>query len=213
MTGATFCRWTVLAKATNGPNAKWHCRCACGTQRAVCGNNLRSGISKSCGCLRREASKRRRTTHGHCQDGRRSPEYRVWLNMLNRVRNPDADDYHHYGGRGVTIDPAWENFENFLSDMGSRPVGTSIDRIDNDGPYAKYNCRWASRRIQHRNMRTNVMVRTSAGLIVATDAANQAGLRPKTVHVRIRAGWDERDLLIPSGAKRKFAKHRPGEHQ
>ena len=87
--------------------------------------------------------------HGHTGYGCESPTYKSWKAMKRRAKSTDDKNYKH-----VTMDPEWNSFEAFLSDMGERPEGTSIDRIDGAAGYSKSNCRWASRRIQNRNRRT-----------------------------------------------------------
>lgn len=96
-------------------------------------------------------------THGHTA-GKFSPEYHTWSSMWQRCTNPKRPAYKHYGGRGVKIDPRWKSFEKFSQDMGPRPAGTSLDRIDNDGMYCKQNCRWATRTQQARNSSQAVWV-------------------------------------------------------
>ncbi len=91
--------------------------------------------------------------HGHCVNGKITPEYRAWYHMLERCQNPNCKIYHHYGSRGITVCKHWLKFENFLEDMGLRPQGLTLDRIDNDGNYEKSNCRWTSWHKQGNNRR------------------------------------------------------------
>lgn len=153
VTGQRFGSLTVLAvsgKDVHG-NFMWLCQCDCGNKRVVGGYRLRSGHTKSCGCLQPEAARKASTVHG----GRYLPEYSIWSAMIKRCGNSKADNYERYGGRGISVCESWLNFENFFRDMGSRPtLKHSIDRIDNDKGYSKDNCRWATGVEQSANKRT-----------------------------------------------------------
>lgn len=92
----------------------------------------------------------------------KSVEYDTWVSMRSRCRNPNRADYEYYGGRGIKVCERWDSFENFLSDMGERPPGTSIDRIDPDGDYEPGNCRWATKVEQRHNRRDSVKRKISA---------------------------------------------------
>jgi hypothetical protein len=145
-----FGRLTALRPATwRHRRLLWECRCDCGKTLVVDGNNLRRGHTRSCGCFSRESLRRRMTTHGK----RRTAEYSVWRDMWTRCTNPNGKFYQHYGGRGIRVCNRWKRFENFLSDMGLRPDGLTLERKNTNGNYTPSNCKWATRLEQNRNRR------------------------------------------------------------
>lgn len=202
MLGQVFGRWTVLAVADRRalPSGKtvlvYLCRCECGTERSVVGDNLRGGKSQSCGCLHREMV----TKHGSLRKQHRAV-YNTWKLMRSRCNNPEDPAYRYYGGRGITVDPRWDDFTAFLSDMGERPSPQhSIDRIDNNGNYTKDNCRWALPEVQNVNKRNTVYV----GDIPLATLAREHGISYAALYDRIISyGWPLREALsTPVGARR-----------
>ncbi len=130
----------------------WKCRCDCGAEFTALAGNLRSGKTKSCGCLRDKLAKDR-IQHGHARKGAISTEHKTWMAMIQRCTNPNNNRWRHYGARGISVCDRWLKFENFLADMGLRPKGLTLDRKNNDGNYEPGNCRWATASEQQRNKR------------------------------------------------------------
>jgi hypothetical protein len=130
----------------------WECKCICGQTRMVTSHHLRTGHTASCGAK----GCRKGITNGQYS----TPEYKAWKHLKDRCLNPKTCNFASYGGRGIIVCPEWENsFETFLADMGPRPTAEhSIERVDNDGPYAAWNCKWATRAEQSRNTRHNVKI-------------------------------------------------------
>jgi hypothetical protein len=173
-------------------NVMWKCLCDCGTEGIFKGRNLRIGKTKSCGCWYREvlaAGTNRKHGHTSRKTGA-TPEYYTWKNMRNRCQNPEARDWKDYGGRGVKVCERWEKFENFLEDMGIKPSrNLTIERIDNSEGYSKANCIWATRRIQNRNKRNNVVLVHNGKCQTLMDWANELGISFNTLTARLRLGW------------------------
>lgn len=181
MIGKNFGRLTVIAEAgsSKGKKLLYKCECSCGNIRIIHGCCLRSGHTKSCGCLSQE----RKTTHGMWN----SSEYKIWEAIIQRCTNEKSTKYEYYGGRGIKVCPQWLKFANFFKDMGKRPLKHEIDRKNNDGNYEPSNCRWATRSEQMRNSRTSIK-NTSGIRGVIWNKINQKyrariGIHGKDIHL------------------------------
>lgn len=176
------------------------CLCDCGSTKTVRMADLRYGGIQSCGCLKRETSRMTglaNRRHGASASGRRTTTYRSWESMKSRCLNPDDHAYNDYGGRGIFICQQWqESFESFLIDMGERPKGTTIDRIDVNDGYYPGNCRWGSPSQQGRNKRNNRMVDFNGKAVPLAVVAEQTGIPYQRLHNRIsKLGWSVEDAI------------------
>lgn len=116
------------------------------------------------------------------------PEYKIWVSMRQRCNNPNERAYKHYGGRGIKVSEEWNDFDVFQRDMGERPKGTSIDRIDNDGNYCKENCKWSTKAQQSRNRRNNVQITYKGKTQVLKDWATEFGMTRQSLDLRLAKG-------------------------
>jgi hypothetical protein len=189
-----FGRLTVIGIGRKLPGSTWlhWCRCDCGTVVEVRRTNLVTGNTRSCGCFNSECSRGRKLRHGKTY----TRTYRIWCNMVNRCTNPNNPSYPDYAGRGITVDPAWRNFDNFQADMGDAPDGLSLGRIDNDGPYCKSNCRWETPVQQGCNKRNNRLLSFRGVTQPLSQWARDTGINEKLLHGRLRRlGWSVEDAL------------------
>lgn len=193
LAGQRFERLRVLGRTPHrGTNTTWDCLCDCGNRTVVLGFHLRGQRTRSCGCLQRE----RALKHGHCSNGQRSREYRAWHNAKSRCYCPRADGFKNYGGRGVSVHPAWRNdFTAFLRDMGKCPEGYTLDRIDVNGDYELGNCRWATRTEQARNRRSNRHLEHDGETLTITEWAIKLEMSQSTLAYRLKHGYTLAELI------------------
>lgn len=180
--GDSFGRLVVVKR---NPNSFMDCVCQCGSMVRVKAGNLTSGNTKSCGCLQKDMTKIASTSHGMTK----SKAYATWRSMLQRC-NRDS----RYKGKVFVCD-RWMSFENFYSDMGDAPSGTSLDRIDGSKGYEPGNCRWATASEQAINRKTTVFIEHNGVTKCLSEWAKELGISRKTIKYRMDSGWSIADAL------------------
>lgn len=199
LAGQRFGRWTLLAPTSPSRNnqKQWICRCECGSEKAVLEGNMKTGKTVSCGCFRTE-SQALRITHGKSK----SREYKTWSHVIDRCVNPNSKNYIHYGGRGIAMCERWRNsFQAFLDDMGERPHGTEIERIDNEKGYFPDNCRWATRLEQMQNTRLTRNLTMNGVTKCLSQWARDIGISNATLIERLLR-WPENIALSKAPRRR-----------
>lgn len=161
-------------------------RCDCGTERAMRRYNLMNGKSKSCGCARKESLAAAKTRHG----GAKTRLNTIWVLMRRRCLAPGSTNWNEYGGRGIKVCEDWADFAKFRSWAleAGYDENLTLDRVDNDGPYAPENCRWATRQQQTRNRRNTVRIPYQGRMLVVPELARLTGKKPDYFYWRIRHG-------------------------
>jgi hypothetical protein len=177
--GERYGKLVVVSRAENTKSgqAQWECQCDCGNSIVRSAVNIRRHAHKnmsSCGCAR--------IKHGH---GCKTRTYSSWLNMRSRCENPRHHKYPQYGGRGVTVSKRWMKFDAFLADMGERPPGMTLDRINNDGHYEPGNCRWATASEQQHNRRHRTIT-IGGETKISRQWAADLGISQAAMNYRIR---------------------------
>jgi hypothetical protein len=191
--GHVFGRLTVKHRIypnRNG-NTVWHCECQCGNAKDAVAVQLRAGRTQSCGCLRLDRNLEAVITHGKSK----TRVYKIWFGMTRRCRNPDNKNYDRYGARGIYVCDRWHKFENFIADMGEPPAASTLERLDNDGPYSPDNCCWASRKDQSRNTSVSIIVEFDGRKMSLPEACELTGLKYESVYMRMRRGMPFADAV------------------
>lgn len=169
----------------------WHCTCECGTQKEVLGFLLRRGEVQSCGCLHRETVGLINRTHGMTK----TRIYGLWHGMIQRCYDKNVPAYNRYGARGINVCERWQSFENFYADMGDKPKGMSLERVDNDGDYTPENVIWATAKAQARNRRSTVFLEFNGQRKSMAEWAEELGMKIATLWARIDRGMCVEEAL------------------
>lgn len=217
LVGQKFGRLTVqgAVPSTMKWQRMWNVLCDCGNTLTVGTGHLRSGNTRSCGCLKREATQRM----GRARLGKgkhalaRTPEYRVWQTMRLRCQVPSNRAFKNYGARGIYVCERWrQSVADFIADMGCKPTEHhEIDRINNDGSYtcgkcpecatrgAPMNCRWVTRAENSRNRRSNRLIEHSGETLTLIEWSQRLGISASTIAARLALGWStEKALSTPA---------------
>ena len=187
-------------------HCKWECQCDCGNATIVRADHLRSGCSRSCGCLRREDQSIRAKTHGQ----RKTRLYKIWQGMWFRCENPNAKCYQNYGGRGIRVCDEWHRFEPFFdwAMVNGYQENLTIDRINNDGDYEPSNCRWADTFIQSNNKRSTRYLTFNGQRKSVGEWSLITGFSRQLIYDRVfKHGWSVEQALTLPKSQGKRVKH------
>ena len=189
MRGQKFGRITplfYLGKST------WRTICDCGTEKDMSAKCLLNGAARSCGCLHREQLSKRKKTHGMTG----TPTYIAWTNMKARCLNPGSISYSNYGGRGIKVCQEWiDSFETFFKDMGERPEGMTLERVDTNGDYCPENCVWANWTDQMNNRRVSRLVEYLGKRMTIAQWSRETGICPAKIRKKLNSGLGPEEAL------------------
>ena len=196
--GQRFGRLIVLGWGEPPEGFKSHdtrflqCKCDCGVEKSIGWGSITGGGTVSCGCYHSQVMITRNSTHGLSK----LREYGLWNTIRGRCLNPNVKCYPRYGGRGIRVCERWvDSFENFYLDMGPKPEGKSIDRIDNDGDYEPKNCRWATPSEQTLNSCRGLRITAFGKTMSSKEWAEESGIKPSIIRERLANGWSAEDAV------------------
>lgn len=192
LTGQRFTRLTVLSYEGTNKNhhSKWKCICDCGETVISDIGSLRAGRTKSCGCLTRYKGENRMRNGEYTH-----PLYKLWSGIKHRCSNKNLKKAHIYAKKGITVCERWNDFKKFVEDMGPRPPGTSIDRIDGSKGYSPENCRWATPKQQANNTAANRLLSANGSQKTVAQWSEQTGIKSNTIIYRLKRGWSDFDAV------------------
>lgn len=188
--GTVFKKLTVISTIEPKDNSpyEYNVVCECGNKSVVRGDRLKSGKTKSCGCLRGANMLK----HGKYK----LKAYMAWYHMIERCYNKKSSSYRRWGGRGITVSDSWRSLDNFLNDMGEPEKCYSLDRIDNDKGYSKENCRWATNEEQAQNRRTSIQVTINGKTASVSKHCRDLGLHNRLIYKLIKKGLSPENAFI-----------------
>lgn len=191
---------TPITYSHSKPNKKydeyWLFKCECGNEKISRLYDVQRSKINSCGCLKKKQLANRNianTKHGYFG----TPTYDCWTGIIERCCNPNSGNYSDYGGRGIQICQSWRSsFKQFLEDMGEKPDGHSIDRIDVNGNYERSNCRWANAKTQANNRTNNRKISFNGKTYNLAEWSDITGIKPSTISKRLdKYGWSTEEAL------------------
>lgn len=198
-----FGKLTVLSYAGVNQSKKsmWLCKCDCGNEKVIRGNDLQTGNTQSCGCIHSEqvAERNRQTAKKNDNAITKTRLYSIWRGMVKRCHNPSYREFKYYGGRGIKVCDEWRKFKNFYDDMfGTYDDTLTIERLDVNGDYCKDNCMWATREEQANNRRGNVFITVDGITDTVSRTCRRYNVKYSVVSTRLRNGWEpERAIKTP----------------
>jgi len=199
LTGRRFGRLVVIGEHGRDKwnQAIWACRCDCGNETNVVGGSLRNGNTKSCGCWRKDMPIVLKTTHNMTY----SSVYASWWHMIDRCNNKENNRYKYYGGRGISVCDRWMDINTFYRDMGDKPDGLTIERIDNNGNYEPDNCKWATIAEQNRNNTRTILIKYENKVRCVSEWARIIGIHKNTLFYRLRHHTPEIAFNMPKSKR------------
>jgi len=196
LTGMTYGRLTVVGYSHTNKSGKtfWKCKCECGKETVTSSDKLRRGVTRSCGCLRKELYGKAQTTHGMTK----TKLYVIWSNMRSRCMYRKNSMYHNYGGRGISLCEDWKNFDSFRkwAEKNGYKEGLSIERIDVNGNYEPKNCTWIPKSKQLLNQRRSHLVTAFGKTQTIKEWSDESGIKYDTIERRLNSyGWNPADAV------------------
>ena len=189
-TGKKYGYWTAVSfYDREKSHTRWLCRCVCGVERPVISSSLTKGVSISCGCVGIKIRSQKSTKHGMAK----TTTYKSWHSMHQRCQGKGG--HESYVKNGITVCERWNSFENFVKDMGERPTGMTIDRIDGTKGYYKENCRWATNKQQMNNRKVNVFVEPFGQKMTVAEAAEKYNIGISCLRHRLRNGMSINEAI------------------